>query len=218
MLTLRRCGADDGLRGPVLDQRIVRDDPRRLYRGPRGQAGEEHDDLDRDALERLWILIRSAWLPTRNRIARRRCRPSTSLPIPRSRRDFGVDTNSLFLDGVSARRPADSTDGPLFGALFQSVVRSRHAYAQAAEASVKHLRTASGAHEVELIVERADGRMSRSRQSLPAIRPIAPCATSTGSPSRSEADLLDRGVVTTGPYAYRRPDGIAVVPAALLGP
>jgi uncharacterized protein len=25
-------------------------------------------------------------------------------------------------------------------------------------------------------------------------------------------------VVTTGPHAYRRPDGIAVVPAALLGP
>jgi hypothetical protein len=24
-------------------------------------------------------------------------------------------------------------------------------------------------------------------------------------------------VITTGPYAYRRPDGIAVVPAALLG-
>jgi hypothetical protein len=33
------------------------------------------------------------------------------------------------------------------------------------------------------------------------------------------ADLLDAVVVTTGPEAYRRPeDGIAVVPAALLGP
>jgi len=31
-------------------------------------------------------------------------------------------------------------------------------------------------------------------------------------------DLLDAVVVTTGPHAYRRPDGIAVVPAALLGP
>ncbi|MFC8732890.1 hypothetical protein ACFT5B_10560 [Luteimicrobium sp. NPDC057192] len=31
-------------------------------------------------------------------------------------------------------------------------------------------------------------------------------------------DLLDAVVVTTGPEAYRRPDGIAVVPAALLGP
>jgi plasmid stabilization system protein ParE len=31
-------------------------------------------------------------------------------------------------------------------------------------------------------------------------------------------DLLDAVVVTTGSDAYRRPDGIAVVPAALLGP
>ena len=32
-------------------------------------------------------------------------------------------------------------------------------------------------------------------------------------------DLLDAVVVTSGRYAYRRPeDGVAVVPAALLGP
>ena len=30
-------------------------------------------------------------------------------------------------------------------------------------------------------------------------------------------DLLDAVVVTTGTEAYRRPDGIAVVPAGLLG-
>jgi len=30
--------------------------------------------------------------------------------------------------------------------------------------------------------------------------------------------LLDVAVVTTGPTAYKRPDGIAVIPAALLGP
>ena len=31
-------------------------------------------------------------------------------------------------------------------------------------------------------------------------------------------DLIDAGVITTGRYAYRRADGIAVIPAALLGP
>jgi hypothetical protein len=30
--------------------------------------------------------------------------------------------------------------------------------------------------------------------------------------------VLDAIVITTGPDAYRRPDGIGVVPAALLGP
>lgn len=31
-------------------------------------------------------------------------------------------------------------------------------------------------------------------------------------------DLLDAAVITAGPHAYRRQDGIAVIPAALLGP
>jgi predicted AAA+ superfamily ATPase len=35
---------------------------------------------------------------------------------------------------------------------------------------------------------------------------------------RSGTDLLDSVIVTTGAEAYRRTDGIAVVPAALLGP
>jgi hypothetical protein len=32
-----------------------------------------------------------------------------------------------------------------------------------------------------------------------------------------EVDLIDAVILTTGPHAYRRPDGIAVVPLALLG-
>jgi hypothetical protein len=35
---------------------------------------------------------------------------------------------------------------------------------------------------------------------------------------RIGGDLADSVVVTTGRYAYRRPDGVTVVPLALLGP
>ncbi len=31
-------------------------------------------------------------------------------------------------------------------------------------------------------------------------------------------DLPDAAIITTGPYAFRRDDGISVIPAALLGP
>ena len=31
-------------------------------------------------------------------------------------------------------------------------------------------------------------------------------------------ELLDRAIITTGSSAYRRRDGVAVIPAALLGP
>ena len=33
-----------------------------------------------------------------------------------------------------------------------------------------------------------------------------------------EDDLLDMVVISTGPQAFRRPDGVAVIPLALLGP
>lgn len=88
---------------------------------------------------------------------------------------------------------------------------------RAAEATVHHLRTRNGDHEVDLIVERDDGRVVAMEVKL--------------SPSVGEADvkhlrwlrerlgdqLLDSVVITTGRHAYRRVDGIAVVPAALLG-
>jgi hypothetical protein len=36
--------------------------------------------------------------------------------------------------------------------------------------------------------------------------------------SRLGDELLDAVIITTGSHAYRRADGIAVIPAALLGP
>jgi predicted AAA+ superfamily ATPase len=110
-------------------------------------------------------------------------------------------------------------DGPLLGALFESLLTlSVRVYAQATRARVSHLRTRNGDHEVDLVVERRDGRILAIEAKLAAIpddhdvRHLHWLAQQIGS------DLLDAVVITTGPYAYRRPDGIAVVPAALLGP
>jgi predicted AAA+ superfamily ATPase len=71
---------------------------------------------------------------------------------------LGVDADAL-LEG-RAGAPPIPRDGPLLGALFESLVTlSLRTYAQAAEATVGHLRTSGGAHEVDLVVERADGRV-----------------------------------------------------------
>jgi len=114
--------------------------------------------------------------------------------------------------------PPSLRDGPLLGALFESLVTlSVRVYAQAARARVSHLRTRNGDHEVDLIVERRDGRILAIETKLAAVpddrdlRHLHWLAQQIGS------DLLDAVVITTGPYAYRRPDGIAVVPVALLG-
>src|SRR5271169_2666836 len=110
-------------------------------------------------------------------------------------------------------------DGTLLGALFESIVTlSTRVYAQAAEASVKHLRTASGAREIDLIVERADGRIIAIEVKLarnPSEKDIRHLKWLQGQIGDT---LLDAIVITTGADAYRRKDGIAIVPAALLGP
>jgi len=173
----------------------------------------------RDVLERLWILDPvEAWLPMRNRISRLSFPPKHQLADPAlAARLLGVDAGAL-LEGRDAGPPVPR-DGPLLGALFESLVTlSVQTYAQVAEARVRHLRTAGGQREIDLIVERDDGRvvaievkLSRDPKDHDAVH-LRWLADQIGD------ELLDAVIVTTGSEAYRRKDGIAVVPAALLGP
>ena len=66
--------------------------------------------------------------------------------------------------------PPSLREGPLLGALFESLVTlSVRVYAQAARARVSHLRTRNGDHEVDLIVERRDGRILAIETKLAAV-------------------------------------------------
>jgi predicted AAA+ superfamily ATPase len=91
-------------------------------------------------------------------------------------------------------------------------------YAQAAEARVGHLRTRAGDHEVDLIIERADGRVVALEVKLAREINDHDVKHLDWLHQQIGADLLDAAVITAGPHAYRRTDGIAVTPAALLGP
>ncbi len=103
--------------------------------------------------------------------------------------------------------------------MFESLVTLNvRVFAQAAEATVKHLRTRADLREIDLIVERGDHRVVAMEVKLTRrvvdrdVRHLRWLADQIGD------DLLDSVIITAGPAAYRRPDGIAVVPAALLGP
>jgi predicted AAA+ superfamily ATPase len=173
----------------------------------------------RDVLERLFILDPvPGWKPSRNHIAELGLPPKHHLVDPALAARLLGATASDLLAGRS-RGPSIPRDGTLLGALFESLVTlSIRVYAQATEARVGHLRTHRGEHEVDLIVERADGAVVAIEAKLgsvpgeESIRHLAWLSEQIGD------DLLDAVVVTTGSEAYRRPDGIAVVPAALLGP
>ncbi|MDP3718940.1 MAG: DUF4143 domain-containing protein [Acidobacteriota bacterium] len=173
----------------------------------------------RDTLERLWIIDAvPAWLPVRNPIARLTAAPKHQLADPAlAARLLGADVDAL-LDARPVGPPMPR-DGALLGHLFESLVTlDVRVFAQAAEASVKHLRTRIAQHEVDLIVERGDHRIVAIEVKLGQrvddgdVRHLRWLAEQIGD------DLLDAVVITTGRTAYRRPDGIAVVPAALLGP
>ena len=173
----------------------------------------------RDVLERLWIVDPvPAWAPTRNAVARLTRSPKHHLADPAlAARLLGVGEDAL-LSGQDAGPPVPR-DGTLLGHLFESLVAlSVRVYAQAAEAGVGHLRTAGGKQEVDLIVERDDRRVVAVEVKLSGAVGDRDVRHLLWLQDRLGDDLLDAVVVTTGPQAYRRPDGVAVVPAALLGP
>lgn len=173
----------------------------------------------RDILERLWILDPvPAWQPTRAHLSELSHPPKHHLVDPAlAARLLGVDVTAL-LQGREAGPPIPR-DGTLLGALFDSLVtQSLRVYAQAAEATVKHLRIARGAHEIDVIVERADGRVIAIEIKLAQTPDDDDVRHLLWLQKEIGEELLDAVVISTGRDAYRRPDGVAVVPAALLGP
>lgn len=173
----------------------------------------------RDVLERLYLLDPvPGWKPTRNHIVRLTEPPKHHLADPALAVTLlGLNADRL-LSGDEPRL-AVPRDGTLLGALFESLVtQSVRVYAQAAEATVGHLRKYNGEHELDLIIERGDGRIVAIEVKLHPVPRDQDLKHLHWLRGQIGDDLLDAVVVTTGSDAYRRPDGVAVVPAALLGP
>jgi predicted AAA+ superfamily ATPase len=173
----------------------------------------------RDTLERLYVLDPlPAWLPTYGHLRELAAAPKHHLVDP------ALATTLLGLGAGALLHGDEGTatfrrDGTYLGALFESLaVQSVRVYAQAAEAATAHFRTHRGEHEVDLIVERRDGRVVACETKLAGTVGDDDVKHLLWLQDRVGTDLLDMVVLTTGPEAYRRADGVAVVPAALLGP
>ena len=157
-------------------------------------------------------------MPARNHLTRLTAAPKHHLADPAlAARLLGVSIDAL-LDGRSAG-PAILRDGTLLGGLFESLVaQSLRVSAQAAEARVHHLRTKGGEREIDFIVERPDGRVVAVEVKLSQTVADGDVRHLRWLGDQMGDDLIDSVVITTGPEAYRRRDGVAVVPAALLAP
>ncbi|MCY4664172.1 MAG: DUF4143 domain-containing protein [Acidimicrobiaceae bacterium] len=161
----------------------------------------------REILEHMWVAEPvPAWTPAANRLSRLKRSPKHQL----------ADT-SLAARLLNVR--ADTlTDAGLAGQLFESLVtRDLRVYAQSADARVNHMRTWNDDREVDLIVEHADGIVAMEVKTAARVDP-RDTRHLRWLADRLGPALLDAAVVHTGAEAYRDDDGIAIIPAALLGP
>ncbi|WP_448856369.1 ATP-binding protein [Corynebacterium camporealensis] len=166
----------------------------------------------RDVLTQLWLLDPvPAWHPGRAPLKRLTTGPKHQIFDP------GIAAALL---GLTPEMLVSTAPGSweVFGQLFESLVTlTVRSAGQAAEAQTSHLRTQGGDKEVDLILERYDGKVLAFEVKL--------------SPTPTDKDvrhlhwlgeqlgdrLVEKVVVTTGSFAYRREDGCLVVPLSLLG-
>ena len=186
--------------------------------GESAKPAKSTTTLYRDLLEAMWLVDPlPAWWPLGNPLSRLKRGPKHHLADPALAARLVGTTASGLVSGSPAG-PRGMGAGPLLGALFESLVTlDVRVYAQAAGASVGHLRTWNDDREIDLVVEK-DRRLLAIEVKLATTAGRDDTSHLRWLADRLGADLADAMIVTTGRHAYRDRDGIAVVPAALLGP
>lgn len=186
--------------------------------GQSGKPAKTTTTAYRDLLEAMWLVDPlPAWQPLGNPLSRLKRGPKHHLADPAlAARLIGATTEGLINGRIATPRGFGA--GPLLGALFESLVTlDVRVYAQTVGARVGHMRTWNDDREIDLIVEK-DGRALALEVKLTATPRIDDTAHLRWLAQRLGSDLADAVIVTTGRHAYRDKNGIAVVPAALLGP
>ncbi|MCL2803090.1 MAG: DUF4143 domain-containing protein [Micrococcales bacterium] len=176
-------------------------------------------DTYRDHLSRIFILEPlQAWHPSFNPLKKLAAAPKHHLVDPAlAARLVGVKKTALLMGDGSA--PSAAT-GTWLGALFESlVVQSVRVYAEAQRASVSHLRVNNGRgpREVDVIVEGDDRRVVAIEIKLAGTVTDRDVRHLHWLHQQIRDRLADKIVINTGAHAYRRSDGVAVIPLALLG-
>lgn len=159
-----------------------------------------------------------AWSPTSNHLQKLTQGPKHQLADPAlAVRLLNLEVDALLAGGEGDPRVV--RDPGLLGRLLESLATlSVRVFAQHSEARVAHLRTFGGEQEVDLIVEAVGGGVLAIEVKLASVVEDRDVRHLHWLEERLGDRLLDKVVLHVGPRAYRRPDGVAVVPLALLGP
>jgi predicted AAA+ superfamily ATPase len=168
----------------------------------------------RDVLTRMWVLDPlEAWAPSTSHLKRLGQAPKHHLVDPALAASLvGVGFETLLKGG------GPTVDGTFLGSLFESLaVQHVRVLAQGNSCGVFHMRELGGRHEVDMIIRRPDSKVVACEVKLSST--VRPKDVSNLNWLEAQAPelVLDKILINTGPYAYRRKDGVAVVPLGLLG-
>lgn len=163
----------------------------------------------RDLLTKIFVLDPvPAWNSVRNPLKRVALAPKHQIVDP---------ALALRLLGYSGRDLLTPRASHFLGQAIEALATlSVRAAAQAMFARTYHFRTQGGAHEVDLVVETNDGRIAAIEVKAAAsitdrdVTQLRWFADNVGD------DVKALAVLYTGPICYQRPDGIWLIPIAML--
>jgi len=176
----------------------------------------------REALERFWLIDElPTWLSGEDYFSRLKTTPKHYLADPAlTAHLLNFDLKTLTKSNSGSSAPVtifDNKAGGITGRLFESLIHlCLKTYTTVSDADLSYIKTRNGDHEIDFIVERGSDVIAIEVKMSQEI---------TNNDVRHlkwlrdnlKGKLIDALVVNTGPVAYRRDDGVAVVPAALLG-
>ncbi|MDR0854316.1 MAG: DUF4143 domain-containing protein [Clostridiales Family XIII bacterium] len=175
----------------------------------------------REALEKLWLIDElPPWIHGEDYYSQLKKSPKHYIA------DTAICTALLGLSkekllgrnsGGNVATKFDEKYGNIIGRLFESLVfQSLRVYAVVNDAELSYFHTRNGDREIDFILTQGTATIAIEVKTAPFVddrdvRHLIWLKKQMGD------KLTDAIIITTGKMAYRRPDGIAVVPAALLG-
>jgi predicted AAA+ superfamily ATPase len=172
----------------------------------------------REVLSHLWLLDQvPAWTTSHNNFTKLAASPKHFLADPAlSARLLNLDEERLLK--AESQTDLEPHDGTMLGILFEALVAlSLQTYAAANDATLSHYRNTAGTREVDFIVHRGDDDIVAFEVKLAKAPTTAAVKHLLWMKEQLGPKLKDMVLITTGTEAYRRSDGVAVVPLSLLG-
>ena len=159
-----------------------------------------------------------AWLPLGSLFSNLGKTPKHFLVDPALAVSLLNVTKKNILQGRRLPKTVGKLNKTFLGQLFESLVyQSLATYADICEAHLSHLRLRGGEKEIDFIVQKEDTIIAIEVKSKAKIEGKDVANLHWFEQKVNEEYDVVKVVIHTGPYAYKRPDGVIVVPLALFG-